>query len=108
VRSFEWRHSPACAYSHAGLHYRLPGSARLPFTPVWTLAAELGLPQGRAHALEILLASPWDNGLATEGLDPLTAVPDVARRAFATAAGDLAHAICDTFCTDARSRSRPP
>jgi hypothetical protein len=108
VRTLEWLHSGAYAYSHAGTRYGLPGSARLPFTPVWTLAAELGLKATRERALSILLASPWDSGIATEGIDPESAQPDAAGHAFATAAGDLAHAICENFCTDSRPRSPTP
>jgi meiotically up-regulated gene 157 (Mug157) protein len=101
MNTYAWLHSSAYPYSNSDKAYGLPGSYRLDFTPVWTLAAELGLNRGRAHALEILLAARWDNGLATEGVDPATAQSHPkAGRAFATAAGQLAHAICQNFCID--------
>jgi GH15 family glucan-1,4-alpha-glucosidase len=100
VATYRWLHSSAYRYSYADAPYGLPGSYRLPFTTVWTLAAELGLTEGRAKALAILRASAWDAGIATEGIDPVTAQPDRAGRAFATAAGYLAHAICAHDCTD--------
>jgi len=56
------------------------------------------LKRSRERALSILLASPWDAGIITEGIDPVTAVADSAGRAFATAAGYVAHAICTTAC----------
>ena len=98
VATYRWLHSPAYRYSYSEAPYGLPGSYRLPFTTVWTLDAELGLSLGRDRALAILRTSPWDNGIATEGVDPTTAVPDRAGRAFATAAGQLAHAICRAYC----------
>jgi uncharacterized protein len=107
VATYAWLHSPAYRYSHAETPYGLPGSYRLPFTTVWTLDAELGLARGRAKALDILRASPWDNGIATEGIDPTTARPDRAGRAFATAAGQLGHTLCAQFCTDTATRSVP-
>ncbi len=108
-RTYDWLHSDAYRYSYSTLPYGLPGSYRLPFTPVWTVAAELGLARGRARALAILTASRWDHGIATEGVDPTTGQADPAGRAFATAAGQLAHAICDNFCIAApRPRSPSP
>ncbi len=98
VATYDWLHSAAYRLSYADKPYGLPGSYRLPFTPVWTLGAELNLAKGREHALKILLASSWDNGVATEGVDPQTAQPDLAGRAFATAAGHLAHSICTAYC----------
>jgi hypothetical protein len=106
MATYDWLHSSAYRYAYADKPYGLPGSYRLPFTPVWTIAAELGLARGKEHALAILLASRWDNGVATEGVDPTTAQPDPAGRAFATAAGQLAHAICHVYCND-NSRRRP-
>jgi hypothetical protein len=44
------------------------------------------------------LASPWDAGIISEGVDPDTALPDRAGRAFATAAGYVGHAVCATAC----------
>jgi hypothetical protein len=99
-RSYDWLHSPAYAWSNAGRLYGLPGSYRLPFTSVWTVADELLLPQGRKRAERVLLASRWDGGIFSEGIDPDTARMDRAGGAFATAAGYLAHAICQGFCTD--------
>jgi hypothetical protein len=104
--TYDWLHSTAYRYAYADKPYGLPGSYRLPFTPVWTVAAELGLNRGRERALNILLTSRWDNGIATEGVDPATAQPDPAGRAFATAAGQLAHAVCRVYCTDT-GRRRP-
>ena len=54
----------------------------------------------RSHekAEQILKASPWDAGIITEGIDPETALADKPGRAFATAAGYVAHAICATAC----------
>ena len=106
IATYDWLHSAAYRYAYADKPFGLPGSYRLPFTPVWTIAAELGLARGREHALAILLASRWDNGIATEGVDPTTAQPDPAGRAFATAAGQLAHAICQVYCQD-NSRRHP-
>jgi hypothetical protein len=76
----------------------LPGSYRLPFTTSWTIADELMLKRSHDKAAEILLASPWDAGIISEGIDPDTAVPDKPGRAFATAAGYVAHAICASAC----------
>jgi len=53
-------------------------------------------------AEKILLASPWDAGIIIEGIDPNTAVPDKPGRAFATAAGYVAHGICATACVPRR------
>ncbi len=101
MNTYDWLHSSAYPYSYSDKAYGLPGSYRLDFTPVWTLDAELGLNRGRAHALDILLTARWDNGLATEGVDPATAqAHPKAGRAFATAAGQLGHAICQNFCID--------
>ena len=56
------------------------------------------LKRSHERAEQILAASPWDSGIITEGLDPETALPDKAGRAFANAAGYVAHAICATAC----------
>lgn len=98
VATYGWLHSDAYRYGYADTPYGLPGSYRLPFTSVWTLAAELGLQRGRERALTILRSSHWDAGMATEGVDPTTAQPDRPGRAFATAAGLFAHAICAQYC----------
>lgn len=98
VRTYEWLHSKNYAYSYYDRPFGLPGSYRLPFTTSWTVADELRLARGRDRALKILLASRWDAGIISEGVDPSTAVMDRAGRAFATAAGYVAHAICAEFC----------
>ncbi|MGH7996656.1 MAG: glycoside hydrolase family 125 protein [Opitutaceae bacterium] len=93
VRTYAWLHSKAYPYSYADDPYGLPGSHRLPFTTSWSVADHLLLARGHDRALKILLASPWDGGIITEGIDPRTAVMDRQGRAFATAAGYMAHAI---------------
>ncbi|HUI62147.1 MAG TPA: glycoside hydrolase family 125 protein, partial [Steroidobacteraceae bacterium] len=97
-RTFEWLHSANYRYSYSDRRYGLPGSYRLPFTTSWTIADELMLKRAHDKAEQILLASPWDAGIITEGIDPDTAIPDKPGRAFATAAGYVAHAICATAC----------
>ncbi|MBV9669886.1 MAG: glycoside hydrolase family 125 protein [Acidobacteriales bacterium] len=97
-RTYLWLHSPNYKYSYSDQPYGLPGSYRLPFTTSWTIADHLGLKEGREQALKILLASRWDGGIVTEGVEPSTGVMDSAGRAFATAAGYVAHAICQQFC----------
>ena len=101
-RTFEWLHSGHYKYSYSDRRYGLPGSYRLPFTTSWTIADELVLKRSHDHAAEVLLASPWDAGIIAEGIDPDTALPDRAGRAFATAAGYVAHAICATACLPRR------
>lgn len=101
-RTFEWLHSANYKYSYFDRRYGLPGSYRLPFTTSWTIADELLLKRSHDKAEEILLASPWDAGIITEGIDPDTAVPDKPGRAFATAAGYVAHAICASACLPRR------
>lgn len=103
VRTYEWLHSKNYPYSYFDLPYGLPGSYRLPFTTSWTVADELRLDRGRERALKILLSSRWDAGIISEGVDPTTAVMDRAGRAFATAAGYVAHAICAEFCKSSPS-----
>lgn len=100
ARTYDWLHSPNYKYSYSNEPYGLPGSYRLPFTTSWTVADELRLARGRDKALKILRASRWDAGIITEGVEPHGAVMDSAGRAFATAAGYVAHAICEAFCTD--------
>jgi uncharacterized protein len=70
-------------------------------TASWVIADELLLQRSHEHAMSILLASPWDGGIISEGIDPDTAQMDVAGRAFATAAGYVAHAICLSACRPA-------
>lgn len=53
---------------------------------------------GREQALKILRVSQWDCGFITEGVDPATAPAEPAGRAFATAAGYIADAICRMAC----------
>lgn len=101
-RTYEWLHSAKYRYSYSDRRYGLPGSYRLPFTTSWTIADELMLKRSHDKAEQILLASPWDAGIITEGIDPDTAVPDKPGRAFATAAGYVAHAICATACIPRR------
>jgi hypothetical protein len=100
TRTFQWLHSKNYQYSYDEQPYGLPGSYRVPFTTVWSIADELRLKSGHEKALKILLTSNWDAGIITEGVDPATARMDQAGRAFATAAGYMAHAICQTSCID--------
>jgi hypothetical protein len=96
--TYDWLHSPNYRYSFSASRYGLPGSYRLPITTSWMIADELLLQRSRDRAETILLASPWDGGIVSEGIDPETARMDYAGRAFATAAGYVAHAICATAC----------
>jgi hypothetical protein len=98
ARTYDWLHSPHYPYSYSTKRYGLPGSYRLEFTTSWMLADELLLKRSHDRALAILLASPWDGGIVSEGIDPDTAQMDQAGRAFATAAGYIAHALCATAC----------
>jgi hypothetical protein len=97
VRTYEWLHSTNYKYSYSGEPYGLPGSYRLPFTTSWTVADEMALARGREQALKILRTSNWDGGIVTEGVNPSSAVLQ-SGSAFATAAGYVAHAICQNFC----------
>ena len=99
-RTYDWLHSPHSQYSYADQPYGLPGSYRLPFTTSWEVADHLRLAAGRAQALKILKASPWDGGIITEGVKVDTGIPDQQGRAFATAAGYVAHTICEIYCID--------
>lgn len=98
VRTYDWLHSSNYLYSYYDRSFGLPGSYRLPFTPVWSVADHLGLKRGKAQALKILQTSNWDGGIISEGIDPTTAVMDYDGRAFATAAGYVGHMICQTSC----------
>lgn len=102
IRTYEWLHSKNYKYSYSGSPYGLPGSYRLPFTTSWSVADHLALAQGREQALKILRGSAWDGGIITEGVDPNSGVADHAGRAFATAAGYVAHAICQNFCKNSQ------
>jgi hypothetical protein len=100
ARTYRWLHSNRYKYSYADQPFGLPGSYRLPFTTSWSIADHLTLAAGREQALKVLRASGWDGGIVTEGVDPATGMADRQGRAFATAAGYLAHAICQLSCTD--------
>ena len=100
VRTYQWLHSKNYKYSYSDQPFGLPGSYRLPFSTSWSVADHLGLARGREQALKILRASHWDGGIISEGVDPTSAVMDYDGRAFATAAGYVAHAICQSFCQD--------
>lgn len=99
IRTYEWLHSKNYAYSYFDRPYGLPGSYRLPFTTSWTVADQLALARGRKQALKVLRASGWDGGIVSEGVDPNSAVLQ-SGNAFATAAGYVAHSICQNFCQD--------
>jgi hypothetical protein len=101
-RTYAWLHSSHYQYSYANQPYGLPGSYRLPFTTSWEVADHLRLTAGRAQALKILRHSPWDGGIITEGVKADTGIPDRQGLAFATAAGYVAHTICDQYCIDGK------
>lgn len=101
-RTYAWLHSPRYRYAYSDQPYGLPGSYRLPFTTSWAVADHLLLRQGRERARKILLESRWDGGIITEGVSPESGIRDSEGRAFATAAGYVAHAICEMACTDRR------
>lgn len=98
ARTYRWLHSPNYKYSWSDKTFGLPGSYRLPFTTSWSVADHLHLSAGHDLALRILRASRWDGGIVTEGVDPGSARIDPAGRAFAIAAGYVAHAICESMC----------
>jgi hypothetical protein len=100
MRTWQWLHSSSYQYSYVDQPYGLPGSYRVPFTTSWSIADSLLLNAGHDKALKILRASNWDGGIITEGVAPATARMDQAGRAFATAAGYVARAICQMSCTD--------
>jgi len=102
ARTYDWLHSENYKYSYHGRTFGLPGSYRLPITTSWSIADHLQLARGREAALRILRASPWDGGIITEGMDPETAHMDAPGGAFATAAGYVAHAICEVYCVGAK------
>ena len=102
VRTFQWLHSKNYKYSYSDQPFGLPGSYRLPFSTSWSVADHLRLARGREQALKVLRASRWDGGIISEGVDPRSAVMDYDGRAFATAAGYVAHAICSEFCQDSK------
>jgi hypothetical protein len=98
VRTYNWLHSAHYKYSYADRPYGLPGSYRLPFTTSWMIADELLLKRARDRAEKILLGSAWDAGIISEGINPDSAVMEPGGGAFATAAGYVAHAICQLQC----------
>jgi hypothetical protein len=100
VRTYDWLHSAHYPYSYAGQPWGLPGSYRVPFTTSWSVADHLRLKAGRAKALKIVTGSVWDGGIITEGVKPESGIPDQEGRGFATAAGYVAHTICEQYCTD--------
>jgi uncharacterized protein len=102
-RMYAWLHSPNYQYSYSNEPYGLPGSYRVPSTTSWAVADHLLLKQRRERAMKILRDSPWDGGIVTEGLSPRNDAP-FSGNAFATAAGYVAHAICEVACTDKASR----
>lgn len=108
VRTYDWLHSPAYAFSYSAEPFGLPGSHRVPFTTSWSVADHLRLQRSREHALKILCASAWDGGIVTEGIDPHTGAMDKAGRAFATAAGYVADALWQEFVVPARPKNSPP
>lgn len=101
-RTYDWLHSTNYRYSYAQEAYGLPGSYRLPFTTSWSVADHLRLARGREQALKVLQASSWDAGIITEGVRPDSAAMQ-SGQAFATAAGYMAHALCEVFCLPAVS-----
>jgi hypothetical protein len=103
ARTYRWLHSANYKYSYSDEPYGLPGSYRLLFTTSWPVADHLQLKAGHDQALKILRSSNWDGGIITEGVDAHTGHMDQQGRAFATAAGYVAHAICQSACTN-RSR----
>jgi uncharacterized protein len=100
VSTYKWLHSKNYQYSYWDMPYGLPGSYRLPFTTSWSIADHLSLSMGREQALKVLRDSGWDGGIVTEGVDAETGRMDQQGRAFATAAGYMAHAICNMACND--------
>jgi hypothetical protein len=100
ARTYKFLHSANYPYAYADKPYGLPGSYRLPFTTSWSIADHMTLSAGREQALKILKFSRWDGGIITEGVDSETGSMDLQGRAFATAAGYVAHAICQMACTD--------
>jgi hypothetical protein len=100
VRTYQWLHSRHYKYSYSDQPYGLPGSYRLVFTTSWSIADHLSLTLGREQALKVLRGSRWDGGIITEGVDAGSARMDQQGGAFATAAGYVAHAICQMSCTD--------
>lgn len=99
-RTYAWLHSKNYAYSYSDQPYGLPGSYRLPFTTSWSVADHLRLEAGRQQALKIIHSTAWDGGIISEGISSSTGIADHDGRAFATAAGYVAHSICAVFCQE--------
>jgi hypothetical protein len=78
----------------------------LPFTTSWSVADHLRLKAGRTKALKVLTESVWDGGIITEGVKAETGQPDQQGRGFATAAGYVAHVVCEQFCIDGKPARR--
>ncbi len=106
-RTYQWLHSTSFKYSNEGKAYGLPGSYRLPDTTSWSIADHLRLQAGRLQALKILRASPWDGGIVSEQVDPMTAASIAGGGAFATAAGYVASTVCDLYCEPRRGLAGP-
>jgi hypothetical protein len=100
LRTYNWLHSAHYPYAFGDKPWGLPGSYRVPFTTSWSVADHLRLKVGRAKALKIVTGSVWDGGIITEGLKPESGIPDQEGRGFATAAGYVAHTICEQYCVD--------
>lgn len=98
MRTYRWLHSKHFKYSNAGKPYGLPGSYRLPATTSWSIADHLRLRAGRTLAMKILRASPWDGGIVSEQVDPMSARSLAGGGAFATAAGYVAATVCELYC----------
>ena len=100
ARTYDWLHSKNHEFSYSDKPFGIPGSYRLPFSTSWSVADHLQLTKGREQALKILRGSSWDAGIISEGVDPENGVMDHAGRAFATAAGYVAHSIYQAFGKD--------
>jgi GH15 family glucan-1,4-alpha-glucosidase len=98
VRTYQWLHSGNNPYSYSTKTYGLPGSYRLPSTTSWSAADHLYLSKGREIGLKVFRGAGWDDGIISEGVDPESGRMDAAGGAFATAAGYVAHAICEAYC----------
>ena len=99
-RTYAWLHSTHYAYSYAGQPFGLPGSYRLTFTTSWAVADHLRLKAGRAQALKILKQARGTAGSSPRASSPTPALPTRQGLAFATAAGYVAHTICEEYCID--------
>ncbi len=98
-RTYAWLHSPHYKWSYYDQTFGVPGSYRVDSSTAWEIADHLLLKRGKERALKIMRESPWDGGIVAEGLYPSTGAV-YSGRAFATAAGYVAHTICQVYCTD--------